>query len=40
MPWAVEILNKYPINVERVIWNNPAAVGAQVSAITTLYILE
>jgi len=40
MTWAVEILNKYPINVERVIWNNPAAVGAQVSAFTTLYILE
>jgi hypothetical protein len=40
MRWAVEILNKYPINFERVIWNNPTAVGAQVSAFTTLYILE
>ncbi|MXN32906.1 hypothetical protein GRX31_30370 [Delftia sp. CH05] len=40
MHWAVELLNKYPINFERVIWSNPTAVGAQVSAFTTLYILE
>ncbi len=40
MHWAVEILNKYPINFERVIWSNPTAVGAQVNAFTTLYILE
>ncbi|WP_322739997.1 hypothetical protein [Delftia tsuruhatensis] len=40
MHWAVELLNKYPINFERVIWSNPTAVGAQVSAFTMLYILE
>ena len=40
MPWAMKILNQYPINIERVIWSNPTATGAQVSAYTTRYILQ
>lgn len=38
MPWAIELLNQYPISFERIVWSRPTSIGAQVNASSTLYI--